>query len=104
MFSLEAIPVEALGALAAVVAGLFSLIPALGASDVRRAWTAIVVLVAGVFWSNGFEFTTWQAFGSEFATAAVYALATYKLFLQTIVLPAAQKGLAAVGIKAGYTG
>jgi glucan phosphoethanolaminetransferase (alkaline phosphatase superfamily) len=75
-----------LGILASVVTGLLTLIPALGATDLRRNVTAIVVLVAGVFFYSGYEYTTVTDLAVTLVSAGVSALTTYKMFLQTLVI------------------
>lgn len=82
------ISTQLLGVLASLVAAGFSLIPALGATSTRRALVAIVVLVAGVFVEQGMAFEGWQAFGTTFLSAMIYAVTTYSLFLKPIVTPA----------------
>jgi hypothetical protein len=86
---------EILGILAAFVAGLLSLIPALGATEIRRNLTAIIVLVLGMFFYGGFEYTTLAAFVKYFITAAVYAVVTYKIFVQNFIEKPAQRAIAA---------
>lgn len=104
MFGLDLVPVEMIGVLASAVAGLFTLFPALNETDSRRAGVAIAALIIGVFAHQNFEFVSWQEFSSTFLSAAVYSLATYKLILQPLVLPAADKALIAAGVKSSYTG
>lgn len=79
---------QLVGVLSSLVAAAFSLIPALGATDTRRALVAIVVLVAGVFVEQGMAVESWSTFLETFLAAALYAVGTYKLFLQPIVKPA----------------
>lgn len=79
--------VQLIGVLSSMIAAGFSLIPALGATDTRRAITAIVVLVAGVFYEQGMAFGTAAEFAQIFFAASLYAIGTYKLFLQPIVTP-----------------
>lgn len=98
MFGLNLIPVEVLGVLAAFVAGLFSLIPALGLTNTRKAVVAIIVLIFAVLMKDNFIFTTWQAFLITFSSAAVYAVVSYKLILQPLVLPTTQKALVGMGL------
>lgn len=74
------------------------MVPALGASDARRAVTAVVVLIVAVLAQSGFDFVSWQVFAQAFISAAVYAVVSYKLVLQPLVLPAVSKGIA--GMKA----
>lgn len=104
MFGLDLLPIEMIGVLAAAVAGVITLIPALGETDARRASVAIGALVLGVFAQDNFTFVGWQEFISQFFSAAVYALATYKLVLQPLVLPTVDKALSAMGVKAKYRG
>lgn len=94
-------PVEVLGVASAFIAGVLSMIPALGASDARRALTAVAVLIVAVLAQSGFDFVSWQAFASAFVSAAVYAVVSYKLVLQPLVLPGVAKGLASLGAPRG---
>lgn len=94
MFGLDLLPVEAIGVISAFVAGLLAMIPALGASDARRALTAVAVLIVAVLAQSGFDFVSWQAFAQAFVSAAVYAVVSYKLVLQPLVLPGVARGLA----------
>lgn len=84
------ISTQLLGVLSSIVAAGFSLIPALGATSTRRATTAILVLIAGVFIERGMAVESIAQFGEVFIAAAVYAVGTYKLFLQPIVKPGVQ--------------
>jgi hypothetical protein len=104
MLGLNLLSTEVIGVAASVIAGLLSFVPALGKSDARRAAVAIGVLVLFVIGQNNFNFTSWQEFGSIFFTAAVYAVASYKLVLQSLVLPAIDKVLVVAGVKAKYQG
>lgn len=94
------ISLQLLGVLSSIVAAGFSLIPALGATDTRRALVAIAVLVAGVFIEQGMAFGTLAEFGQTFFAAALYAVGTYKLFLQPIVTPAVTAAFQAVTARA----
>lgn len=91
--------VEVIGVLAAFVAGVIALIPALGKTDQRRALVAVITLVVAVLAQDSFTFVTWQEFGREFLSAAVYAVVSYKLLLQPLVLPRINAALSAVGVK-----
>lgn len=104
MFGLDLLSVEMLGVASAAVAGLLTLIPALGLTDARRAGTAILVLVVFVFGQSGFDFVSWQEFVNTFLLAAVYSLVSYKLVLQPLVLPSVDRALSAAGVKAKYRG
>lgn len=79
--------VEVLGILSAFAAGLLSLIPWLGATSARKNLTAIAVIILGAFFYGGFVYTTFGSFVHYFITVAVYAVITYKIFLQTLILP-----------------
>ncbi len=92
--------IQMIGVLSSLIAAGFTMIPALGATDTRRAITAIVVLLAGVFYEQGMEFTTVAEFTSLFFAAAVYAVGTYKLFLQPIVKPLVISTLSAMTARA----
>ena len=81
--------IQMLGVLSSVVAMLFSSIPVLGLTTTRRSLVAIGVLIAGVFFEQGGNITSYQQFGSLFVEAALYAFLSYKMFLQPIVKPAA---------------
>ena len=104
MFGLELLSTGALGVAAACVAGVLTLIPALAATDSRRAGVAVGVLVLFVLSQSGFVFTTLQEFATTFFQAAVYAVVTYKLLLQSLVLPVIDAGLIKAGLKSDYTG
>lgn len=100
MFGLDLLPVEAIGILSAFVAGLISLIPALGATDARRAAVAVITLVVGVLAQYDFSFVSWQEFGHVFLSAAVYAVVSYKMILQPLVLPTVARAVSAMGLSA----
>lgn len=100
MFGLDLLPPEALGVMASFVAGLITLIPALGKSDQSRAAVSIVVLVVAVLAQYEFSFVSWQEFGNVLLTAAVYAVVSYKMVLQPLVLPRVAQALNAVGVSA----
>lgn len=104
MFDLSLLSPEVMGSVAAVVAGILTLVPALGMSDSRRAWVAIGVLVLFVLGKNNFTYSSLNELFTAFMQAAVYAVAVYKLALQPIVLPTANRGLASMGIKPNYLG
>lgn len=94
IFSDAVLSTQALGILAAFVTGLLTLIPYLGATDFRRNLTAIVVLVIGVFAYTAYEFTTFQNLFVTVIQAAVYAVVTYKFFLQNIIIPPVERTIA----------
>lgn len=76
-----------LGLLASFVAGLLTLIPALGMTDTRRAITAVVVIVIAVIAQTNFAATSGLDYFHIIFAAAVYAVVSYKLLLQPLVLP-----------------
>ncbi len=82
-----------IGILGSVVTAVLTLIPILGATDLRRNITAIVVLIAGVFMFGDVTFTDIVGFANTFALAVVFALSTYKMFLQNLLVKPAQKAL-----------
>lgn len=87
------ISTELVGLLASLTAGIFTLIPALGATDQRRALTALVTITLGVLLQHGLGFASWSEFGETLATAAIYAVVSYKLVLQPLVLPTIAKAV-----------
>lgn len=99
MFGLEMLSVATLGVLASFVAGVLTLFPALGMTDQRRALVAIATLVVAIFVQDSFVFVSWQDFIMKFFSAAVYAVVSYKLLFQPLVLPAVANGLRAAGVK-----
>lgn len=92
--------VAALGVLASFVAGILTLFPAFGMTDQRRALVAIVTIIVAVLVQDGFTFVSWREFLVEFSSAAVYAVVSYKLLFQPLVLPQVARGLRAAGVKA----
>lgn len=85
---------EILGVLGAFVAGLLSLIPALGATDLRRNITALVVIIVGAIVWGGIVFTSnINADIKELLSIAVYAVVTYKIFVQNFVVKPIQNTL-----------
>lgn len=91
MFGLDLLPIEAIGAASSFVAALLSLIPALGKTSARRATVAIGTLILTVLMKDGFAFASWQVFGETLTSAAIYAVVSYKMVLQPLVLPQAAK-------------
>jgi hypothetical protein len=91
MIGIDLLPVETLGILSSVIAGLLTLIPALGLTTARRAGVAIVTLILAVLAKDGFAFETWQVFLQTLGQATVYAVVTYQIVLKPLVLPTARK-------------
>lgn len=85
---------EALGVVVAVIAGLLSLVPALGATDLRRNITALVVLILASFMWGGYHYVSVAQTVMFLLNAGVYAVITYKLVLQNFVVNPAQRALA----------
>ena len=98
MFGLDLLTTPTLGILASAVAGLITLVPALGLTDSRRAVVAIATIIVAVLAQDNFVFVSYQALLSEVLTAAVYSLVTYKMILQPLVLPAVNSTTAALGL------
>ena len=73
-----------IGLVSSVVTELFKFIPFLNKNNITKSLTTIVVIIAAVFISEGGKITDWKYAGVLFSQAVVYALVSYKMFVQPV--------------------